>query len=85
MKRAPPPHSGAGSHPHLTASEVSLVHRLWLQFSEQLAPEEVHHHDVVHFALNEVVQELDEGKGDEVLARLRKHIEENKARRGPTS
>jgi len=39
----------------------------------------------VHFALNEVVQELDEGKGDEVLARLRKHIEENKARRGPTS
>jgi len=74
------PHS-----PHLTASEVKLVHQLWLQFSEQLAPEEVHHHDVVHFALNEVVQELDEGKGDEVLARLRKHIEENKARRGPTS
>ena len=75
-----------GPHaPHLTASEVSLIHRLWLQFSEQLAPEEVHHHDVVHFALNEVVQELDEGKGDEVLARLRKHIEENKARRGPTS
>jgi len=75
-----------GPHaPHLTASEVSLVHRLWLQFSEQLAPEEVHHHDVVHFALNEVVQELDEGKGDEVLARLKKHIEENKARRGPTS
>jgi len=74
------PHS-----PHLTASEVKLVHQLWLQFSEQLAPEEVHHHDVVHFALNEVVQELDEGKGDEVIARLKKHIEENKARRGPTS
>jgi len=75
-----------GPHaPHLTASEVGLIHRLWLQFSEQLAPEEVHHHDVVHFALNEVVQELDQGKGDEVLARLRKHIEENKARRGPTS
>ena len=74
------PHS-----PHLTANEVKLVHQLWLQFSEQLAPEEVHHHDVVHFALNEVVQELDEGKGDEVIARLKKHIEENKARRGPTS
>ncbi len=75
-----------GPHaPHLTANEVSLVHQLWLQFSEQLAPEEVHHHDVVHFALNEVVQELDQGKGDEVLARLKKHIEENKTRRGPTS
>lgn len=49
-----------GPHaPHLTASEISLLHQLWLRFSEQVAPEELHHHDVVHFALDEVMQEID--------------------------
>ncbi len=73
-----------GPHaPHLTANEINLVHRLWLRFSEQLAPEEVHHHDVVHFALNEVVQELDQGKENEVVERLKQHLEKNKARRPP--
>jgi amino acid transporter len=71
-----------GPHaPNLTANEVNLLHQLWLRFSDALAPEEVHHHDIVHFALNEVVQELDEGKEDEVTQRLRKHIEENKVKR----
>jgi len=75
-----------GPHaPHLTASEINLIHQLWLRFSEPLAPEELHHHDIVHFALNEVVQELDEGKEQEVLQRLKQHVEENKARRKPTS
>ena len=71
-----------GPHaPHLTANEVALVHRLWLRFSEQLAPQEIHHHDVVHFALNEVIQELDEAKEEEVLERFRQHIEQSRARR----
>jgi len=71
-----------GPHaPHLTANEINLVHQLWLRFSEMVAPEEFHHHDVVHFALNEVVQELDEGKESQVVDRLKKHLEENKARR----
>jgi hypothetical protein len=74
------PHS-----PHLTANEIKQLHQLWLRFSEQLAPEELHHHDVVHFALNEVMQELDEGKEDEVLRRLKEHIEQNKARRAQGS
>jgi len=44
-----------GPHaPNLTANEVHLLHRLWLRFSEVLAREELHHHDVVHFALEEV-------------------------------
>jgi amino acid transporter len=69
-----------GPHaPHLTPHEVNLIHEMWLQFSERLAPEEVHHHDIVHFALNEVRQELAEGRESEVLARLRQHIEEKKA------
>src|SRR2546430_8859169 len=44
-----------GPHaPNLTANEVNLLHRLWLRFSESLAREEVHHHDVVDFGLEEV-------------------------------
>jgi hypothetical protein len=67
-----------GPHaPNLTANEVNLIHRLWLRFSEGLAPLEMHHHDVVHFALEEVQKEIDEGHEEEVVARLRAHIESN--------
>jgi len=69
-----------GPHaPHLTAHEINFLHQLWLRLSEQVAPEELHHHDVVHFALNELQQEIEEGKEDEVMRRLRQHLEENKA------
>jgi len=65
-----------GPHaPNLTANEVALLHRLWLHFSEKLAPAELHHHDIVHFALNEVEHGLAEGKEDEVLHRIQQHIE----------
>ncbi len=75
-----------GPHaPHLTANEVGLVHRTWLHYSELLAPEEVHHHDIVHFAMNELEREREEGKEAEVLERLRRHLEENKAKRAPPS
>jgi hypothetical protein len=75
-----------GPHaPNLTTNEVNLLHQLWLRFSETLAPEELHHHDVVHFALNEVTKEIDEGKEDEVVARLRQHLEENKRKRSKPS
>jgi amino acid transporter len=65
-----------GPHaPNLTANEVNLLHRLWLRFSDSVAPLEMHHHDVVHFALEEVQKELDEGHEDIVLNRLRAHLE----------
>ena len=64
-----------GPHaPNLTANEVNLLHRLWLRFSDDVAPEELHHHDVVHFALEEVQKELDEGREEEALTRLRAHL-----------
>ena len=67
-----------GPHaPNLTANEVNLLHRLWLRFSESIAPLEFHHHDVVHFALEEVQKELEEGQEEEVLNRLRAHLEAN--------
>ncbi|HKO06058.1 MAG TPA: APC family permease [Candidatus Acidoferrales bacterium] len=64
-----------GPHtPHLTSSEVGLIHKLWLHYSEALAPEEVHHHDIVHFALLELEQEISEGKDSDLIRRLRKHV-----------
>jgi hypothetical protein len=74
------PHS-----PNLTVNEVNMLHQIWLRFSETLAPEELHHHDVVHFALEEVRKELDEKKESEVVERLRKHLEENKKKRSKPS
>jgi hypothetical protein len=73
-----------GPHaPNLTANEVNLLHRLWLKFSEATAPLEMHHHDVVHFALEEVQKELEDGQEDAVVARLRAHLEAN-TRKKPT-
>jgi amino acid transporter len=69
-----------GPHaPNLTSNEVRLVHRLWLRFSDLVSPEELHHHDVVHFCLDEVMKELEEGKESDVAARLKEHINRNKA------
>jgi hypothetical protein len=71
-----------GPHaPNLTANEVNLLHRLWLRFSESLAREELHHHDVVHFALEEVQKEIEEGHEEEVVNRLRNHLETNQSKR----
>jgi amino acid transporter len=75
-----------GPHaPNLTGNEVNLLHRLWLRFSEMLAPQELHHHDVVHFALEEVQKELDDGREDEVVKRLRAHLDANENKRKPSS
>jgi hypothetical protein len=73
-----------GPHaPNLTMNEVNLVHQLWLRFSDLVTPEELHHHDVVHFALDEVKQELKEGKELDLAKRLKEHLIRNKARRDP--
>ena len=75
-----------GPHaPNLTANEVNLIHRLWLRFNESVSPLELHHHDVVHFSLEEVQKELDEGKEEELINRLRAHIESNLRKRQPPS
>src|ERR1700716_2235618 len=71
-----------GPHaPNLTANEVNLLHRLWLRFSDAVAPLEMHHHDVVHFALEEVKKEMEEGHEDIVVNRLRAHLEANQKKR----
>src|SRR5579863_1368312 len=74
-----------GPHaPHLTANEVKLIHQLWLRYSDLVAPEELHHHDVVHFALNELEEQNTNGSLEELITRLRAHLQENKSRRKPS-
>ena len=64
-----------GPHaPHLTPSEIDLLHSIWLELSSDVAPDEIHHHDVVHFALEELQQELGNTKRADVLFRLRQHL-----------
>jgi len=71
-----------GPHaPNLTANEINLLHRLWLRFSDSVSPLELHHHDVVHFALEEVQKELEDGAEDGVVNRLRAHLEANQRKR----
>jgi amino acid transporter len=71
-----------GPHaPRLTAKEIDLLHNIWLELSNDVAPEEIHHHDVVHFALNELRQELNDGDRGEVVRRLRLHLQEIENRR----
>jgi amino acid transporter len=71
-----------GPHaPRLTAKEIDLLHRIWLEFSDQLPGEEIHHHDIIHFALTEVEREIANGEQNEVLERLREHLHEIENRR----
>jgi amino acid transporter/nucleotide-binding universal stress UspA family protein len=71
-----------GPHaPRLTPKEIDLLHRVWLELSDPLPGEEIHHHDIVHFALAEVEREIAEGQTPAVVERLREHINEIKSRR----
>lgn len=73
-----------GPHaPRLTPKEVDLLHGIWLELSQDLAPEEIHHHDVVHFALEELGNELKDSHREEVVRRMREHLHEIKGRRLP--
>ena len=75
-----------GPHaPHLTPKEVDLLHGIWLELSNDVAPEEIHHHDVVHFALEELRKELADSQRQQVVDRLRQHLQEIKDRRAPQS
>jgi amino acid transporter len=71
-----------GPHaPRMTPKEIDLLHKIWLQLGEKLPGKEIHHHDIVHFALTEVERELGNGENEDVLARLREHIADIQDRR----
>jgi hypothetical protein len=71
-----------GPHaPRLTPKEIDLLHRVWLELAEKLPGEEIHHHDIIHFALDEVEREIAAGEESDVLERLRQHLHEISKRR----
>ena len=63
------PHS-----PRLTSKEIDLLHKVWLEMSEQIEGQEIHHHDIIHFALAEIDEQIAAGNGEELLKRMRKHL-----------
>jgi amino acid transporter len=66
-----------GPHaPHLTPKEIDLLHGIWLELSSEVAPAEVHHHDVVHFALEELQHEIKNSQRHKVIDRLKDHLEQ---------
>src|SRR6266496_5871892 len=73
-----------GPHaPHLTPKEIDLLHTIWLELSNDVAPEEIHHHDVIHFALEELREQLSDSQREDVLRKLRQHLQEIRDRRVP--
>jgi hypothetical protein len=65
-----------GPHaPRLTPVEVDLLHNIWLQVSAEIAPLELHHHDVVHFALEVLRDDLADGNRQNALRLLRQHVQ----------
>src|SRR6267143_2015209 len=73
-----------GPHaPRLTPKEIDLLHELWVNISDDVEGEEIHHHDIVHFALTEIERQIANGQRDEVLLRIRNHLRGIKDRRLP--
>jgi len=70
-----------GPHaPNLTTKEIDLLHGIWLELSNEVAPEELHHHDVVHIALEELRANIHDGRRKEIVETLRKHLSEIRQR-----
>src|ERR1700704_855896 len=73
-----------GPHaPRLTPKEIDLLHELWVNISDDVEGEEIHHHDIVHFALTEIERQIANGQRDEVLLRFRDPLRGIKDRRLP--
>jgi hypothetical protein len=48
-------------------------------------PEDLHHHDVVHFAMDELKDQPMNGKEEEIIERLRQLVHNKSLRRQPPS
>jgi amino acid transporter len=71
-----------GPHaPSIPASDVQLVHRLWLNLRRNPDMQDLHHSDILTYALNRLASEYS-GDRTETLRQLRLSIEESSQRRG---
>jgi amino acid transporter len=75
-----------GPHtPRLTPREIDLLHGIWLELSNEVAPEELHHHDVVHYALENLSKSIRQDQKHKIIEDLRKHLEDIRHRRMSSS
>lgn len=66
-----------GPHaPTLQAQDVQLVHQLWLKFRDDASMKEVHHSDIVTYALNRLATEYEHNQQD-VLIDLQRFLDES--------
>lgn len=73
-----------GPHaPHLTPKEIDLLHSIWLDLSNELAPDEIHHHDIVHLALEDLRQDLARSNRASIIGGLRRSVQNTKDRLEP--
>jgi amino acid transporter len=71
-----------GPHaPRLTPKEIELLHGIWLELCGECGSEELHHHDVVHFALEYLRVGITNGSRAEVVASLKEHLSKAHQRR----
>lgn len=64
-----------GPHaPHLQPDDVQLVHRLWLNFKRHPEMQNLHHSDIVTFALTRLASEYARNR-DETLGELRRSLQ----------
>jgi magnesium transporter len=60
-----------GPHaPELTARDLDLIHRIWLDASRSVGPH-LHHHDIVRAALTTMAEQLNGPERDEALQAIR--------------
>src|ERR1700676_1092157 len=74
-----------GPHaPRLTPKEIDLLHKIWLECCDRLTGKEIHHHDIVHFALTEFQRQISTNQCDDSIERLREHLRDIQDHRHPS-
>ena len=73
-----------GAHaPELAPEDIELTHHIWLEILEKIPDADLHHRDVVSFALNRFREQLRGPEGMKVLEDLQKAIIRDRSRRAP--
>ena len=73
-----------GAHaPELAPEDIELTHDIWLEIVERIPDADLHHRDVVYFALNRFREQLRGTDGAKVLEDLQKSIARDRSRRAP--
>jgi hypothetical protein len=74
-----------GPHrPRLWPEDLDLLHKMWLELTEEYTGSKLHHRDVVGVALRRMSEQLQSGERTEVVEDILQEIEHHKTPEGPT-